>query len=170
MRIVSQKANMIYSKANRRQLISSDMAFSLVLIFQECCENEEAMIIIRKISSNIIEIQSYLYHGQKLILKTKDLKKYKQTILSIRNMIDDMFEGTKEMNLNFISGVLAVCCDQNEEVQKNSKNLKYMEAWDRLNNNLQELYEMYDPELEEHESCLTGIEISNKIREIIRKA
>ena len=160
---------MSFSIANRRQLYTCNMAEAIVLMFQDLVlkPDPEIMRIIYNIKTPIQIIQNKLHHGPTIRLKRKDLEKYKETIKKIQMIVDKIIGTSMNVSLNFIAGIISLVSDQADEVEKYSKNKNYVEAWKKLTLGLQQIYELYDGQLEDTESCETGAILSNEIKKII---
>jgi len=163
-------ATLIYSKSNRRQLLNSDMAHTIIFIYKDLLSQPEQHVlnIIDSCSTCIKTIQTKLYGGQKLVLKNSDLDRYKKTIKQIQNSVDKVLGTDPRLSLDFISGILALITDQCDEIHKYIADPAYRKAWSDLVLNLQTLYENYDSDMEYTSVQENGAELADKIQEIIK--
>ena len=161
---------MIFSDANRRQLFAVDMAYALVIIYNDLVKttDQEVLNIITATHENIKIIQNKIYGGGALALKYKDLKKHDNTIVKLQKAIDSVLGRESRLSLDFIAGVLAIVSNQYDQLKTKSKLDWYIGVWGTLMECLQSLYEYYDQNIEQ-ESCMdNGVKIEQEFLNIMK--
>lgn len=165
----TNKTPMMYSVANRKQLIVSDMAHVLTLIYTDLLQtpNSDVVKIIKEASKHVNAIQQNIYGGGTLVLKNKDLAKYRNTITLIQEKVDSIMGFDANLRLGFISGIIAICSDMTQLISSKSNKPLYISAWNDLLSSLQKLYDYYDPNMtyniENDIGCTLAKEINNII-------
>jgi coenzyme F420-reducing hydrogenase alpha subunit len=108
-----------------------------------------------------------LYGDKELILKGKDLYRYKKTLKKIQIKIDEILGYEAKLSLDFIVGIITIINDQLDQVKIYSKNQEYIGSWENLLDNLQALYENYDEEMEYEDCFKTGLKINEEFYKIL---
>jgi predicted RNA-binding protein len=160
---------MKYTKNNRKQLLSYVGARSLVIMIKELEDNAPVEVIkqINKCSDHLEVLQNFLHKGEKLVLETKAYYRYLESITKMQQAVDEVLGYETRLKLDYISGVIGVCCDMEEEISRHNYPKEYKNAWAGVVETLQNIYEHYDPDFEHDEINENGKEIAQRIRDII---
>jgi len=165
----TRKSPAMYSRSMRRQLLSADMAYALILLYKDMLNNppNDIMKIIDECNKSVQKIYFKLYGGGTLVLKNRNLRHYRKMLLELQKSIDVILGKNSKLTLDFIIGIIIICSDQYQDVKKYSKDKEYQQTWMDLVSQLQLIYEYYDKDLEIHDFNENGEKINEAFQRIV---
>lgn len=160
-----------YSRNNRRQLLAADMAESLVIVYCDMMQtpSPEIMNLINECGAIVRKIQHKIYGGPVLMIKEEHYYRYTKALQEIKDMMMDTTKEKDELTLEYISGIIAICCDMHDELKEHSSDIEYIYQWEKVIDLLQKLYEHYDYLFTHLECMRVGNRLCERFYEIVER-